>query len=450
MLRLLLFSIVCCASLGNSRALAQSLPGELEYESVENNHVHLLEHSPESQHPTIGSEAAPVTFEFFLTVGNNRSASAHRTLLKLAHRHPKRLRIIYRLTDTSERSSKLAQIFAHEAFKQGRFFDFIQAFYLKRRGPSASKDYPLVAAQAGVDYTRVQEAHESTRHDQFLRSNYFYWRRWHVPAVPGLLINGYRSSRVGKLEALEALYDQAYDESMTALASGVAPSNLQSYLRRKHLRHEDRALKVSGTIDPVPGELAPQSPLNIRMNELLKGEYSQGPEDAKVTLIFVCHLQSSNCRSMSRSLRTLRRAYDKEVKLIVHPLFDSELPHQDKAQLMHEAASCADEQGAFWEYYRLAFERQRRINFDQGFAVDLASSPLLDLDVEDFETCVESGRHAARVREQVKLVRKAGVTHVPALAVAGLLYSGWLNFDKLRVLVDKELAPGLLEAGVGY
>jgi protein-disulfide isomerase len=149
----------------------------------------------------------------------------------------------------------------------------------------------------------------------------------------------------------------------------------------------------------------------------------------------------------------LQRSYKGELKLIVHALFSPELPRQDKAQLMHEAAGCAEEQGAFWEYYRLAFEKQRQINFDTGFAVDLASSPLLDIDVDSFETCLDSGRYTAAVQDEVARVRKAGVTHVPALAVGGLLYTGRLHFDQLRALVDAELAPGLLGSGrsaLGY
>lgn len=446
MLRLFFFTLVCYASLGDSRALAQALPHEPESGGFEDKHVQVLEHSPTTSHPTIGSEFAPVTIEFFINLGNQRSAGNHKILLKLAKRHPKRLRIIYRLTDNRERSSHPSQVFGREAFEQGRFFEFVEAFYSRRRGPSASKDYPEVAERAGVDYARVQEARESMRHDDFLNANYFYWRRMRVPSIPGLLINGHRPASAGSPEALEALYDQAYDESMTALASGVPPRQLYRYLQRKNLRRDDRVSKISGAIDNETGEIPPRSPQLVRMNELLKGKHSQGPDDAKVTLIFICHLQSNNCRFMSRSLRMLRRSYEKDVKLIVFPFFDSELPRQDKAQLMHEAALCADEQDAFWEYHRLAYQQQRRINFDQGFAVDLASSPLLELDVERFETCLEAGRHTARVQEQVALVRKAGVTHIPALAVGGLVYMGKLHFDQLRTLVDAELAPGLLEA----
>ena len=119
---------------------------------------------------------------------------------------------------------------------------------------------------------------------------------------------------------------------------------------------------------------------------------------------------------------------------------------------MYEATLCAEEQGAFWEYYHLAYDQQRRINFDQAFAVDLAASPQLQLNLESFETCLETGRYTDKAQQEVAVVRKVGVTHTPAFAIGGLLYSGRLRFDELRQLIDNELAPGLLESisTVGY
>jgi protein-disulfide isomerase len=449
-MRLFLPFTLLLASLGMSSSTAYGEPSNTH---AGKRHIHVLENAAALDHPSIGSSSAPVTFEFFFNVGNARSFGQHKVLLQLAKRHPKRLRIIYRLTDNRERSSSLAQIFGREAFEQGRFFEFLTAFYAKRRGPAANKDFPEVAKTAGVDYERVKESLENMRHDEFLNANHFYWRRMHVPSVPGLLVNGHTPARLGDIRFLEALYDQAYEESRDALASGVKHEELGSYLRNRDKRHERRPTRFTGPTDKEPGEFQPASPRPIRMHELLRGKRSQGPDDAKVTMVFICHLQSNNCRTMTRSLRMLQRSYKGELKLIVHALFSPELPRQDKAQLMHEAAGCAEEQGAFWEYYRLAFEKQRQINFDTGFAVDLASSPLLDIDVDSFETCLDSGRYTAAVQDEVARVRKAGVTHVPALAVGGLLYTGRLHFDQLRALVDAELAPGLLGSGrsaLGY
>ncbi len=449
MLRLLPFALLF-GSLSLASGVAQ---GEPAAQNVEYRHVHVLETAAALPHPSLGSSSAPVTFEFFFNVGNARSFGQHKVLLKLANMHPKRLRIIYRLTDNRERSSSLAQIFGREAFEQGRFFEFLDAFYAKRRGPAANKDYAEVAKTAGIDYSQVKESLENMRHDDFLNANHFYWRRMHVPSVAGLLINGHRPARLGDIRYLEVLYDQAYEESMDALASGVKHEELATYLRNRDRHTKPSPSRFSGPTDKEPGEFQPKSPRTVNMHELLQGKRSQGPDDAKVTLVFICHLQSKNCRTMTRNLRMLQRAYKDELKLVVHALFSPDLPRQDKAQLMHESASCAEEQGAFWEYYRLAYEKQRQINFDQGFAVDLAASQLLDINVESFESCLDSGRYTAAVQEEVARVRKAGVTHVPAVAIGGLLYTGRLHFDQLRSLVDAELAPGLLGRGrsaLGY
>lgn len=412
-------------------------------------HVHILEHVAPAQHPRLGPSDAPVTIEFFLNLTNTLSGRIHRHLIELAARHPTRLQIIYRLTETRELSSNQAQTFGREAFEQGRFFEFMDAYYGELHRAPSSKDYPEIAAQAGLNYKRVEEALEWMRHDEVLAANHFYWRRMRVSDVPGLLINGHDVPRSAGLDTLEALYDEALKEVHDREARGI-PAGQQRNAQQRHRLAQELSPRFSG---PVDGEQIGEpsgGPRPIAMGPLLAGKHHKGSTDAKVALVFFCHLQSILCRNMSGEIAGILKAYPDEVRVVYRAIFDEEQPGQDKARLMHEAALCAGEQGAFWEYYQHAFDHQRRVNFDQSLAIELAASPALELAAEQFESCLETGRMSQAVEDEVAALRAAGVTRTPSLAIGGLLYSGRMHFPEIRYLVEQELGAGLLESWASF
>lgn len=403
-------------------------------------HVHVLEHAGDSEHPSLGPSSAPVTIEFFVNLASSLSGRKHGDLLALSKRHPERLRIVYRLTEDGAQSRSLAQTFAQEAFKQGRFFEFLRAFYGERRSQPSSKDYPEIAAKAGLNYKRVQDALEWMRHDEPLAANHFYWRRSSAPRLPALVINGRSIPNSAGLDTLESFYDAALAETYDLQSSGLSANQIAEYQHRQRIESELRP-SFSGPVDGDPSREG-VIPTAIATPPLLTGGQQRGPKDAKVVLVFFCHLQSTLCQFMSRQLDDLLKAYPNEVRLVFHVLWDEEQPLEDKARFMHEAALCADEQGAFWEYFSHAFD-QRSISFDLSLAVELAGSPVLNLNVEQFEACLETGRMSHKVTQELAFARQTGATRTPALAVGGILYPGRMHFTDIRYLVEQELGAGI-------
>ena len=410
--------------------------------------VTILEHSPTEKHPTLGPADAPVTLEFFLDAGNTHSRRAHILVREFVKQHPKRLRVVYILAEQSSsdtRTASLAQNFAQEAFVQGRFFEFLDVYFASNSSSIARPDaYPEVAKAAGVNYKRVLQALESREHEPALKENFYYWRRTLITQVPGFRFNGRNAERVSSVALLEELYDSALRDSLALEYSGVARKDVAGRMAAIQQERRYAGKRFSGPIDDSNFE-PPTKPTAVSMAALAIGPLVQGPEDAKTTIVFFCHFQSTQCRTMKGYVDLILKAYSNEVRLVFRPLFDSSIVSQDKAHLMHQAALCADEQGAFWDFYQHAFNRQRRINFDQSLAVELASSAVLDLDVVKFEACLESGRHLEAVDKEIAEIRKAGVQHTPALVVDGVAYWGRLHFTDIRVLLNRALRPGLLE-----
>ncbi len=85
-----------------------------------------------------------------------------------------------------------------------------------------------------------------------------------------------------------------------------------------------------------------------------------------------------------------------------------------------EAASCAEEQGKFWEYHvglYANFVGANRGGYSDARLKELAS--LLGLDVTAFETCLAGGRYTVRVQEAVQQALDAGVQATPSFSVNG-------------------------------
>ena len=85
-----------------------------------------------------------------------------------------------------------------------------------------------------------------------------------------------------------------------------------------------------------------------------------------------------------------------------------------------EAAECADEQGAFWAYHDYLLSHQKGENqgaFIQDnlkkFAADLR------LDVQKFNTCVDSGQYRAVVEKESAFAEYLGVQSTPTFLLNG-------------------------------
>ncbi len=101
-----------------------------------------------------------------------------------------------------------------------------------------------------------------------------------------------------------------------------------------------------------------------------------------------------------------------------------------------EAAYCANEQGKFWEYANVIFERQGAA-LDANL-VDYARE--LKLDVDAFRACYDSDKYEEQVQEDYERGRKYGVVQTPTVAINEHVLSGDLAFEEYKVFLDYELA----------
>ena len=77
-----------------------------------------------------------------------------------------------------------------------------------------------------------------------------------------------------------------------------------------------------------------------------------------------------------------------------------------------EATYCAKDQNKYWEMHSRIFENQRALEPWSGHA------EALGLDVDAFNGCMESSKHAAAIRADMKEASKVGITGTPGFVLA--------------------------------
>jgi len=160
-----------------------------------------------------------------------------------------------------------------------------------------------------------------------------------------------------------------------------------------------------------------------------------GSKDAPVTMVEFADFECPYCRQTEPNLQKLREQFPDKLR-IVYKNFP--LPMHSHAQKAAEAGLCAAEQGKFWPYHdKLMAQTPPQLEVPQ--LKTLAAS--LKLDTASFDQCLDSGKEAATVSHDVEQGKTLGVEGTPSFFVNGYFLSGAVQYDKLRDLVEQQLAP---------
>jgi len=139
-----------------------------------------------------------------------------------------------------------------------------------------------------------------------------------------------------------------------------------------------------------------------------------GREDAPVTIVEFSDYQCPFCKKhFTGAFAALKASYidTGKVRYFFRDFpIDSIHPYARKAA---EAAHCARDQGKFWEMHDVMFNNQGALKADN--LRDFARTMQLDLDA--FNTCLDSGKYAKSVETDVAAGSAAGVTGTPGFFI---------------------------------
>jgi len=159
-----------------------------------------------------------------------------------------------------------------------------------------------------------------------------------------------------------------------------------------------------------------------------------GKEDAEVVLVEFSDFECPYCSRLSNTLNRVKENYADRIKLVFRQY---PLPQiHSNAQKAAEASLCAADQDRFWEMHDLLFADRKNLKIE-----DLKEKATeLGLDMEQFNQCLDEGRHAATIARDLRAGMQVGITGTPALFINGRFMSGAVAYEKIVEVIEEELA----------
>lgn len=107
-----------------------------------------------------------------------------------------------------------------------------------------------------------------------------------------------------------------------------------------------------------------------------------------------------------------------------------------------EASYCAGEQDNFWTFHDLVFTNQ--LNLFGNRAADnspklIEYADILDLDLNQFETCLADRTYQSVAADDESLARQNGITGTPSFLVNGVLLRGNQPIENFRLVIEEAL-----------
>src|SRR3989344_3221236 len=166
------------------------------------------------------------------------------------------------------------------------------------------------------------------------------------------------------------------------------------------------------------------------------GDHILGNPNAKIFVIEYSDFECPFCgRMFSETLPQLKENFVKSGKIkFIYRHFPLRSIHQ-RPQKAAEASECASEQGKFWEYHDMIFEKQSSMGMEsfKSWAKELG------LNSNQFNSCLDSGKYSARVDVDYNEGVALGINGTPATFVNGKLISGAQPYEEFEKVIKEEL-----------
>jgi protein-disulfide isomerase len=236
-------------------------------------------------------------------------------------------------------------------------------------------------------------------------------------------------SKVGAVTATEVEEFYAANQARIRKPLDEVRPQVTNYLQQSKLT-EARRVYLKGLRDKAQVKVYLTPPI---VQVSAEGAPFKGPSNAPITIVEFSDFQCSYCKRVLAVLGQVLDQYPTQVKLAFRDFPIQNIhPHAQKAA---EAAHCAAEQGKFWEYHDLLFEKQDVLPNTSHEE----HAKALGLETAAFQACLDSRKYKERVERNYADGVKAGVSGTPAFFINGRLLSGAQPLEAFKAVIDEEL-----------
>lgn len=179
------------------------------------------------------------------------------------------------------------------------------------------------------------------------------------------------------------------------------------------------------------------------MRPVTADDHILGDPNATLKIVEYSDLECPFCKVFHATMKQIMEVYGKNGKVAwVYRHFPIDQLHS-KARKEAEATECANELGGaekFWEFTDMVYATTNSNN-----SLDPAQLPVIakkvGLDVKAFNTCLSSGKYAAKVEADYQDAIKAGGQGTPNTIVIALdgtktIIQGAQSFDSVKAIID--------------
>jgi protein-disulfide isomerase len=216
------------------------------------------------------------------------------------------------------------------------------------------------------------------------------------------------------------------------------------YLGRPYLANLKPAETQAASQEQTSGQVSQeQSPASTpTLMEYLVGQtrHFQGDQNAPVTLIEFSDFQCPYCGKFATE--TEQQIYDQYIKTgklrfgYIHFTFLGQ-----ESQWAAEASECANDQNAFWPYHDYLFAHQSGENLGAFNKDNLKKFAVtLNLNAEQFNQCLDSGKYTDLVKSQTSMAQNLGVSSTPTMVINGKVLLGAQPFATFQQVIDSDLS----------
>ena len=175
----------------------------------------------------------------------------------------------------------------------------------------------------------------------------------------------------------------------------------------------------------------------------------RGDPDAPITILEFADFQCPACQQFATFVKPqLDLAYvDTGIaRFVFHDYPLGPAAGHPYSFLAARAARCALDQGDqyFWPYHDQLFARQSTWGVSQGMPMNAFAdyAAMIGLDVEAFESCLDSDRHADVVSANLRLGVELGVNGTPTVWVSkgggrGVIVTRWSEFAGFQEVIER-------------
>lgn len=369
--------------------------------------------------PSLGDALAPVTMVVFGNYQCPFTRKLEPTLEALRTKYGSDLRVVFKQRPLPfHKSAPAAARAALCAHAQGRFEAMHDALLTAELTEGAEAELAAsIGETIGLDVKKLRACMDNPKTQAKVDRDVELAERVTAKGTPNTFINGRKITGARPMADFEALVDEQLAAARALRDGGVAPKALYGRIIAEGKSIEELAKDV------------------VKIDQA--GAARLGDAKAPIQVAIFADLQ---CPFSARAFPTLARIVERHPKKVSVTFHHFPLDFHKEARPAAELATCAQEQGRFWELAGLFYEDTKAIADKLGTAAESVG-----LDRTRLAACLESKGPGALIDRQKANGSAVGVNGTPTLFVNGRKWSPQSGYDvdALAATLEKYFAAKL-------